>query len=201
MNSIIDDIDVTKSNDDVVFYDVSKDQDVRLIIGEKYPVNVVEVKTRDVDVKKKYRATVYNLTLEVAPGCKDFKYNNKGEEIDGSPFVGRRLYANGVFKFLEPSLSDSFESNHGGNKGYLDFCESLNVECPTKEVKLDSGETKELRALPSLTDDDILGKPLMGKLIKKTWKDREGQEKTSLIVTNLEKWEGGKPIQVDGLPL
>ena len=83
------------------------------------------------------------------------------------------------------------KSNPGGNAGYFAFCESIGIDCPTIEIDVD-GEKKEVKQLPTLSEDDLVGRPLLGTVFTTTYKDRDGNEKSSLKVMKFEKWDAPK---------
>ena len=116
--------------------------------------------------------------------------DNEGNTISGSSFVGRALYGRGVFLFLEPDEGDKFEANPGANAGYFEFCNAIGIECPTTKIEVD-GEEKEVKQLPTLSKDDLIGKPLLGKLKSSKYKDRDGNYQFTVKVMEFYKWEDG----------
>ena len=187
---------VTKNS----YYDPSQNRDVRLISDMTYPCHIKSVKSNEVSVKGKYRAKVFNPTLEIDKECSNMSFqDDNGNEVSGSSFVGRTLYGKGIFLFLEPEAGDKFESNPGGNAGYFAFCESIGIECPTIEIDVD-GEKKEVKQLPTLSDNDLIGKPLLGTVFTTTYKDKDGNQKSSLKVMKFQKWEDGSAKDFDDIP-
>ena len=61
---------------------------------------------------------------------KDFIYEDYKTRAQvntkGHDYVGKKFKGN-LWKFLEPSKDDKFDSNQGGNKAYFRFCETLGV--------------------------------------------------------------------------
>lgn len=170
------------------------------IVSDWYPCHVtkVEVDRRKV---KSYEATIYNLTCTVAPECatKQFEtVNIQGEKVSftGDSYVGRKFRSIGVFNFMSPEESDTFEANPSGNVGYMKLCKAFNVEMPSTVVHID-GKPTEVLTLPELTKSDLLGKPVMAFLAKsKPWIGRDGKERRSFEVKAFKTWETGQPTQV-----
>ena len=108
---------------------------------------------------------MYNYTVQVAEenSANEYTYNEiNGDEktTDGSAYKGYK-FKGSVWRFLEPQKEDKFEANPTGNKGYLYFCEALNIECP-KETKQINGQDIDVQTLPNLTSNDLIGKPVLG---------------------------------------
>ena len=110
------------------YYDPKEDSPrVSLIPKQLYPMHITGVDIREVNVKGKYKAKVYNLFGTIAKECAKFNYDSPTGQINGSTFVGRELRFNGIFMFLNPSPGDDFEANNGANEKYLRFCENVGV--------------------------------------------------------------------------
>ena len=123
------------------YYDPKENTRVSLIPKQLYPMHIKTVQTREVDVKGKYKAKVYNIVYEIAEECSKHKYMTENGEINGSSFVGKEVYSTGIFMFLNPQAGDTFEANNGGNERYLRFCEVIKVACP--EIEVDVTEKSE----------------------------------------------------------
>jgi len=149
---------------------------------------------------KNFCAIVYNYYLEVAKENKSNKYVVKGKTQKGKDYVGRSYRSKGVFRFLEPKEGDDFVSNTDGNKGYFAFCRSIGVECPTKVIQID-GQDVEVNQLPSLTEEDINGKPAIGVVKEgKPYVNKDGDKRTPYEVIFVKTWEGGKEKTDDDIP-
>ena len=97
-----------------------------------------------------------------------------------------------LWRFLEPQKGDTFESNSEGNSAYLRFCETIGVDCPS-EVRTIDGEDIEVKLLPSLTADDILGRAVIAFVDKgKPFTDKKGNKKQYFDCKFCKKWEDGK---------
>ena len=114
--------------------------------------------------------------------------------------VGRKYNANGIFRFIEPSKDDKFDSNQGGNKAYFRFCETLGIECPTKKVKIE-GKDVEVKELPHLSVDDINNKAVISFIDKgNPYRDKKtGEQRTPHVVKFVKPWEDGKDL-TDEIP-
>ena len=155
---------------------------------------------------EKFKAVVYNYLFVVDGANKSqsytyHSYKDSSEQVaPGEDYVGRSYRANGVFRFLEPEEGDDFVSNTDGNKGYFAFCRSIGVECPTKVIQID-GQDVEVNQLPSLTEEDINGKPAIGVVKEgKPYVNKDGDKRTPYEVIFVKTWEGGKEKSSDDIP-
>jgi hypothetical protein len=141
---------------------------------------------------KKFKAIVYNYQFVVdnSNSINVYKLNN-GDTVKGEEYSGRSYRSNGIFRFLEPKEGDDFVSNAEGNKQYLWFCQTLNVEIPRKVVQI-KGQDVEVQVLPQLQAKDINGKPAIAVIGKgKSYKNKEGQDRTPFIVKFVKTWKDG----------
>ena len=182
------------------YYDPKENTRVSLIPKQLYPMHIKKVQTREVDVKSKYKAKVYNIVYEIAEECSKHKYNTESGEINGSSFVGKEVYANGIFMFLNPKPTDTFESNNGANERYLRFCETIRVDCPEIEVEID-GEKRMVKQFPELTEHEMKGKPILG-FIDIVEYIKDGETRIAHKVMDFAAWTDGKvkDFELDDLP-
>jgi len=172
------------------YYDPKENTRVSLIPKQLYPMHIKKVTIREVSVKGKYRAKVYNMIYQIAEECAKERYNTENGEISGSAFVGKELYSTGVFMFLNPKSGDDFEANNGANERYLHFCETIKAECPEIEVDID-GEKRMVKQFPELTESEIKGRPVLGFVdIEEYIKD--GETRKSFKVKDFSSWIDGK---------
>ena len=191
--------DITKEQS---YYTKGEKKDFIPLTEGDYLCHITDVKTEIKDVKGKYRARLYSYTVEVAPEKKDMDYEY--QDIDGSKkptkghvYVGKRFYGR-VWRFLEPSEGDSFESNSQGNTHYLRFCETIGLDCP-KETRSIDGQDVEVQILPSLSENDFLGQPVTAVVdLGKPWTDKEGKRRQYYDCKFCKKWEGGKKKPIGG---
>ena len=182
------------------YYDPKENTRVSFVAKQLYPMHAKKVTTREVNVKGRYKAKVYNIVYEIAKECSKHTYNTENGEINGSVFIGKEIYATGIFMFLNPKAGDSFESNNGANERYLRFCETMSVECPEVEVEID-GDKRMVKQFPELTESEIKGKPIMGLIdIEEYVKD--GETRISYKVKDFTDWTDGKvrDFVMDDLP-
>ena len=172
------------------YYDPKENTRVSLIPKQLYPMHVKRVTTREVNVKSKYKAKVYNIVYEIAEECAKNKYNTDNGEISGSSFVGKEIYSTGIFMFLNPKPGDSFEANNGANERYLDFCETIKVECPEVEVDI-SGEKRMVKQFPELKESEMIGKPILGFIDTEEY-IKDGETRISFKVKQFTAWTDGK---------
>ena len=191
--------DITKEQS---FYTPKAKTDITPIVEGDYLCHITEVKTEIKDVRGKYKARLYSYTVEVAEENKDMEYQYK--DIDGGKkptkghvYVGKRFFGR-VWRFLEPTDKDSFESNSQGNTHYLKFCETIGVDCP-KEVRSIDGQDVDVQILPSLLSEDMLGKPVTAFVaLGKPFKNRNGETKQYFDCKFCKKWDGGKEKKITG---
>ena len=189
----ISDIDL-KPN--VTYYDPNAVQR-KMPVKHMYKSHIVEVNDKIVNVKGKYKARVYNLTIEIAKEVgEDVFEDADGKTYNGSNFVGKKIKSKGYFLFLHPQEGDNFEANPGANDVYLKFAETIGVECPEKEVEID-GEKHLLREIPEMTEHDIVGKPVLSYVDYNSFKNKEGETVKFLQVKGFEKWSDGKERELD----
>ena len=198
-----------KITDELSFFDPSKVKKVdtkefEAIREGEYLGHITDVETKIVDVKRdgNFRARMYKYTVTVAAENEQQEY--KKEDINGDMITYKGgCYKNLKFRgtlwrFLEPNDTDTFDSNSGGNKGYLRFCETLGIDCPT-HVKNVDGQDIEVKALPNLTSQDMLGRPVTAFVAYgRPFKNKEGVTKRYFDCKFIKKWEGGKKITVGG---
>tara|TARA_Y100001973_G_C5187390_1_gene328761 strand:- start:1428 stop:2024 length:597 start_codon:yes stop_codon:yes gene_type:complete len=186
-------------NNNMNYYDPKENVNVSLIPKQLYPMHCKEVTTRIVDVKNKYKAKVYNIIYEIAEECGKMTFITDKGEINGKPFIGKKVYANGIFMFLNPKVGDNFEANNGANERYLQFCETIKVNCPEIEVDVD-GEKRMVKQFPELTEDEIIGSAIMGYVDTQKYTDKDGDVKTSYKVKDFSEWAEGKKKDFVELP-
>ena len=147
---------------------------------------------------KKYKAVVYNYQFIVAKENENNSYTlSNGDSVTGDKYVGRAYRNAGVFRFLEAVEGEDHVSNPEGNKNYLWFCQTLDMEIPRKVVKINDQDV-EVQVLPQLMSDDINGKPALAVIGKgKPYKNKEGQERTPYEGKYLKHWKEGVKKDAD----
>ena len=189
------------------FYDPEKNVgNIKPEPKQFYRGHICDVKVAEVNVRKKYKAKVYNFYVELAEN-KDRTYNADDpdtatkKQVDGSAFKGKKFKAQGVFQFLVPQSGDTFEENSGGNDKYLHLCESINAANEKITVNID-GEDREVIKFPDLDASDLAGKPIDALLDVVKWKNKEGNMITSLNVKSFKSWDDGvqRDLEVEDLP-
>ena len=163
--------------------------------------HITEVDSKVLDVKGgQYKARLYTYTFVAWTDNKDLDFQY--EDIDGKMlttkghvYIGKKFKGK-LWRFLEPSKDDTFESNPTGNAGYLRFCETIGVECPT-ETKTIDGEDVEVQLLPELSADMMLGQPVCAFVDKgRPFKNKEGETKVYWDVKFCKKWVGGTKKEI-----
>ena len=145
---------------------INKDDWKRPLNEGEYLGHLKDITTREVSFKG-YKATVYNYFFEVAKENGIKSYTFKDEEYSGSEYVGRTIKGSGVFKFLTPKEGDDFEANPSGNDKYLLFCKSIGIPVKQEEREID-GKKIKVEIMPSHSEEDIVGKPAIGVVGRRT---------------------------------
>ena len=143
------------------------------------------------------KARIFNFKIHVAKENEKNTYTiTDGEgntrEITGEHYTGWTVVADGVFRFLEPTTDDSFESNSEGNKRYMMFCQSLGMEIKTEERTV-NGNTVKVQVLPDLEETKLNGTPVAAVVGRgKDWVDpKDGKTKPSWRCKFTKSWENG----------
>ena len=185
----------TDLENEVGYFDPA-DSPEPFVAKQLYPAHIKDVVSREVMVKNKYKARVYDLTCEIASECSDNEYVKKDEvgndvTVSGVKFVGKEFKSKGIFMFLTPKEGDKFHSNNGANENYLTFCESIGVEMKDIEIEVD-GEKRTVKQFPVLNKDNLMGKPVMAYIDTEEWKTKDGEKRTSFKAKWFNKWEEGQ---------
>ena len=197
VNDMFDDITKEQS-----YYRPKKKITITPYAEGEYLCHIIEVRTKMLDVKGKYRAQLYSFTVEVAEENKDKDFmfmdiNGDKKQTKGATYVGKKFFGK-LWRFIEPQEGDSFESNSEGNTNYLRFCEAIGVECP-KEKKTIDGREVEVQLLPNLSSEDLLGKPVTAFIaLGKPWTDKTGKRRQYFECKFCKEWSGGKSKTITG---
>ena len=169
----------------------------------EYFGHIVECESKIVPVKEgKNKARLYTYTFEASKENKDTTFmfkniNGEMEETKGDCYVGSKFRGK-VWRFLEPTEKDTFESYPEGNAGYLRFCESIGVECPVERRVID-GNDIEVQLLPNLSEGDMLGKPGIAFVdLGRPWTNDKGEKKQYWDAKWINKWAEGKERTISG---
>ena len=79
------------------YYDPKEDVNVPIIPKQLYRTYITNCRIATVDVRKKYKAKVYNCKAEIADENSELTYRdeNKGVDINGGVFSGKSLNVSG----------------------------------------------------------------------------------------------------------
>ena len=159
----------------------------------------------------KFQARIYNFDVIVAPENKGMTYQyeditGKHVTLTGEQFIDRKLMAKGVFKFLDPQEGDDFEGNPTENNKYTRFCETVGLTL-TEETRTIDGKETTVKLLPTLTPEQMLGRPVTAilKKVKDKWTNSKGETMHySWRVSFVKPWENGQvremTVNEDDLP-
>ena len=179
----------------------TRDDYVPMVEGE-YHGHITETRTLTREFTKEKRpmkARIFNFKVTIAPENNNNHYtiHRNGHDprtITGEHYVGKTVVADGVFRFLEPTDGDEFESNAEGNKRYLMFCQSIGMEIPTEERTI-NGKTVKVQLLPDVKEDDLDGTPVVAVVGRgQDWTDDNGKNRPSWRVKFTKRWEDGKKL-------
>jgi hypothetical protein len=76
------------------------------------------------------------------------------------------------------------------------FCETIGIECGTDKKEV-NGEVIEVKLLPKLSAQDMLGKAITAVVDKgRPWTDRDGKTRQYWDCKFCKPWEGGTDKQI-----
>tara|TARA_R110000751_G_scaffold52103_2_gene113793 strand:- start:1319 stop:1927 length:609 start_codon:yes stop_codon:yes gene_type:complete len=169
-----------------------------------YPAHITELETKEIGTKAG-PATVVNMRYQLAEEVKNqnqllwkmdgYEYardddNNripimngtdKQEEISCSHLQGKDFGDNGFWIFA---------SSSGKNSKYFQLLENLGVDC--KEITDSNGN--KVKQLVLLETEDVVGKPVMVTVKRDQFTTKNGEQRSIMKVSTVDKWVGGKPI-------
>ena len=157
---------------------------------------VREFKTSD---GKNVKARIFNYKVEVAHenATREYTFTDRDgthHKTSGEPYVGWTVSARGIFRFLEPGEGDTFESNSENNVAYLRFCQALGMTIETTKREV-NGKTLDVQVLPTLTEEDINGRPVVAVVGRdKDWVNDDGETMPSYRVKFVKLWKEGKRL-------
>ena len=168
----------------------------------EYFGHISKVTTREVDTHKKaHRAVVYNFEVRIADenSVNNYTYpwGNTTYDTGGEEYVGKTIRARGVFRYLTPKDGDTFKANPEGNKSFTYFCDALQIELPSKPKTIDGVEVV-VKSLPTLTDADLLGKPVIAVVGEGSkYTNKNGKEVTPKEVKFVKAWRDGEVKEIE----
>ncbi len=168
----------------------------------EYFGHISKVTTREVDTHKKaHRAVVYNFEVRIADenSVNNYTYpwGNTTYDTGGEEYVGKTIRARGVFRYLVPKDGDTFKANPEGNKSFTYFCDALQIELPSKPKTIDGVEVV-VKSLPTLTDADLLGKPVIAVVGEGSkYTNKNGKEVTPKEVKFVKAWRDGEVKEIE----
>ena len=177
--------------------DTEREEYIPKVAGD-YHGHITDARTLTREFKKDgrtFKARIFNFKVNVAPENVRQTYTlTDGKEVTGEHYVDWTVVADGVFRFLEPTGDDKFESNAEGNKRYLRFCESLGMEIPTEDRTI-NGKTVKVQVLPNIKEDDLHGTPVVAVVGRgDDWVTDTGETRPSWRAKFTKRWEDGKRL-------
>ena len=163
-------------------------------------------------ILKKNISNIYEITYRIhSDNAKEMFKDNEGSEVQGSSLIDRTVKGRRVYKFKTPTTEQSnkgFVPNPGNNGGYFKFCTAVNAKIEEKEITVPAGQ-RTVKVLPDLTEQDLLGKPVLITVKHRIWKDKEGKEiiiestgkqGRSAEVYDTKSWDGGPVDEAAAIP-
>ena len=163
-----------------------------------YPAHVISFTTNEYN-----GSYVFNVKFKVADEVEKMKLpklvkdNNdnfvpNGDFVSGA-FVKGKEYRTDKGVWLTPNPNEGEEWK---NKRYKEFFEKLGVTFPKNDGVVQLGIVEE---------EDVMGLPCLITLKETSFTNKDGEDKKSLQVTEISKWDNGKKmekeeIDVDDLP-
>jgi len=191
--------DITKEQS---YYTKGEKKDFIPLTEGDYLCHITEVTSKILDVQGKYKARLYSFTLIVDKenSSLDYQYieiNGDKKHTKGTPYIGKKFFGK-LWRFLEPTEKDTFESNSTGNTSYLKFCETIDINCPIEKRNI-GGEDIEVQILPNLSPEDFLGQPVTAVVDwGRPWTDKEGNKRQYWDCKFCKKWDSGKKKTITG---
>jgi len=141
---------------------------------------------RNLRVRNKFLADVYEVKFEVAEENAENVYDVDGKEINGKNFVGKEIRSKGFFRFKNPdkSIYPDLEENSGSNKSYMELIESFGVET--------EADNEGKFFLPNIDESDISGMPVLLEVFHDKWTDNEGKGRITAKAGAIFTWSGQK---------
>ena len=171
-------------------------------VAGEYLGHITEARTLTREFKKDGRtlkARIFKFKVEVAKENEHNTYtladkDGTTKDVTGEHYVGWTMVADGVFRFLEPRETDTFESNAEGNKRYLMFCQSLGMDIRTEERTVND-KTVTVQVLPDITVEDLNGTPVVAVVGRgQDWVNDEGETRRSWRCKFTKHWKDGKRL-------
>ena len=178
-----------------------RDEYIPKVAGD-YHGHITDARTLVREFKKDGRtlkARIFNFKVHVAPENEHNTYTRHSQdgtivEISGKHYVDWTVVADGVFRFLEPTETDKFESNAEGNKRYMRFCESIGLEVPLEERTI-NGKTVKVQLLPDVKETDLNGTPVVAVVGRgQDWVNDTGETRPSWRAKFTKLWAEGKRL-------
>lgn len=182
---------------DEAYYDSELDFAGPLPIGD-YPAHIVKVDiTTDLAIPKnnpRHLVDIYNPFYRIAEEAENMTLSRKDErgnvvEVPGKKLVGKEQRGDGIFRYKNPSGNPRFrhlKDNRGGNRRYRDFVSYLDV--PMEEAMY---KDKKLFRLPRLSENDIVGRPIMIRIYHKSWTRPDGITVPTAKAIAIGPWPSG----------
>jgi len=184
--------------------ETARDEYIPKVAGE-YLGHLIEARTVTREFTREGRlmkARIFNFKIRVAAENRTQKYtfqdkDGNHRDITGEHFIDWEMVADGVFRYLEPTREDSFESYAEGNKKYLLFCQSLGMEIPTEERTV-NGNTVSVQLLPDIDEKMLNGTPVVAVVGRgKDWINDKGETVPSWRCKFIKRWAEGKKLAMD----
>ena len=194
----------TLHNEEALFIpseETAREEYIPKVAGE-YLGHIVNARTVTREFTREDRqmkARIFNFKVRVAPENKGQKYkfqdrDGNHRDVTGEHYIDWEVVADGVFRYLEPTAKDTFESYAEGNKKYLMFCQSLGMTIPTEERTV-NGKTVTVQILPSIDENTLNGTPVVAVVGRgRDWVNDRGETVPSWRCKFTKHWAQGTKL-------
>ena len=177
-----------EATEDEAYYDPEATTENRMVPEGVYPAHITTLNIkRDFLVQSEYLEDIYVPSFTISKESNDA----------GGEKVNDENYGQGIFRFKKPDPSSALVDRKGaGNNWYNAFVQAVGIK--PESITTDSGKT--LYKLPLLAEEDVIGKPVLIKVVHQKYKSGD-TEKVSVKAQVQSAWSEGSKIEVDNSDL
>jgi hypothetical protein len=147
----------------MTYYDPSETKEFVVVPKGMYKATVKTFEyKREYTNKDNQKADIYEATYTLDSSVQDMTLRDeKGNEVDGSQFVGRSVKSKGFFLWKSPD-KDEFVANPAGNKRMAIFLGVMNYPLAKEEIVNTKGTKVEVIKFPETIDETkFIGNPVI----------------------------------------
>ena len=145
-----------------------------------YPAHVKQLNVYQRTTRYGSEAQVYVPVYLIAP--------------EAGEYAGVTVYDAGVWRFVADKDKETQRVVVGqGNSSYKKFLETFDIELPT----VSNGDGRVLYKLPEITENDIIGHPVMINVHHEEWTGKFGEQRKAAKAKIYHRWADGKHLEQD----